>query len=45
MEEPKMTMEQVFIRTGIWVLLIGIGLGFLVEWIFRKENEEGEDGK
>ena len=35
-------MEKEFIITGIAILLIGTGLGFLFEWIFRKENEGGE---
>ena len=36
-------MELEFIVTGVAILLVGIGLGFLVEWIFRKENERSED--
>ena len=41
----SLTMEQMFILTGISILLIGTGLAFLGEWIFRKENERNdEDG-
>jgi hypothetical protein len=43
-----LTMEETFILTGIFALALGIGLGFLGEWIFRKENErsdEIEEGK
>lgn len=35
-------MELGFIVTGIVILLVGIGLGILIEWIFRKENERSE---
>lgn len=35
----SLTMEQTFIVTGIGILAISIPLGFLGEWIFRKENE------
>ena len=35
-----LTMEQTFIVTGIVILLLGIGLGFLVGWIFDKDNEK-----
>ncbi len=35
-------MELEFIVTGICILLVGTGLGFLVEWIFRKEHERNE---
>lgn len=38
-----LTMEQTFIATGIFVLIVGAALGFLVEWIFRKENERGTE--
>lgn len=41
----SLTMEQVFVITGIGILLLGAGLGFLFEWIFRKENKEDEDGR
>jgi high-affinity Fe2+/Pb2+ permease len=41
----SLTMEEVFVITGIGILLIGAGLAFLGEWIFRKEHERnGEDG-
>ncbi len=41
----SLTMEQLFIITGIGILLTGAVLGFMVEWIFRKENERNdEDG-
>jgi hypothetical protein len=41
----SLTMEQVFAITGIGILIAGGGLAFLVELIFRKENERNdEDG-
>lgn len=41
-----LTMEETFILTGLAVLIIGTALGFLIEWLFRKENERnGADGK
>ena len=41
----SLTMEQVFVITGIGILIAGGGLAFLAEWIFRKENERNdEDG-
>lgn len=36
-------MEKTFILTGLRILMTGIGLGLLVEWIFRKENERTDD--
>lgn len=40
----SLTMEEMFIVTYLSVLILGAGLGFLFEWIFRKENErDGED--
>ena len=36
-----LTMEQMFVLTGIGVLVLGIGLGLLIGWIFDKDN--GED--
>lgn len=42
----SLTMEEVFIVTGIFILLLGVALGLLIGWIFEKENErDGEDGK
>jgi hypothetical protein len=42
----SLTMEQVFVITGIGILLTGAAIGFLVEWIFRKENgRNDEDGQ
>lgn len=42
----SLTMEQMFILTGIGVLLTGTGLAFLGEWLFQKENERnGKDDK
>ena len=35
-------MEQTFIVTGIVILLMAIPMGFLVERLFRKENEKEE---
>lgn len=41
----SLTMEQTFIVTGIFILILGVGLGLLIGWIFEKENERGgEDG-
>ena len=41
----SLTMEQTFIVTGFVILLIAIPVGFLLERIFRKENERNsEDG-
>ncbi len=41
----SLTMEQVFVITGIGILLLGVALGLLIGWIFEKENErDGEDG-
>lgn len=37
------TMEETFILTGIFILVLGVGLGFLGEWIFRKENEKSDE--
>ena len=39
----SLTMEQMFILTGVGVLLTGTGLAFLGEWIFRKDNERRDD--
>lgn len=39
----ELTMEQTFIVTGIVILVAGVALGFLVEWIFRKENERNDE--
>ena len=40
------TMEEVFIVTGIFILLLGVAIGLLIWWIFEKENERGaKDGK
>jgi hypothetical protein len=36
-------MEQTFLVTGIFILIVGAALGFLIEWIFRKENERDEE--
>ncbi len=33
-----MTMEEIFLVTGAWVLLFGTALGFLVYWIFEKDG-------
>ena len=42
----SLTMEQMFILTGIGVLLIGTGLAFLGEWLYTKGKERNdEDGK
>ncbi len=40
-----LTMEETFILTGIFILVLGVGLGFLGEWIFRKENENSEESE
>lgn len=42
-----MEMELTFIATGLVVLVVGVALGFIAEWIFRKENKIGDcdDGK
>ena len=42
-----LTMEQTFIVTGSVILAIAIPLGFLVDWLFRKDNEkeDAEDGE
>lgn len=37
------TMEETFIFTGIFVLAVGIGLGFLVGWIFDMDNKDSEE--
>ena len=39
-----LTMEEMFIFTGIGVLILGVGLGLFVGWIFEKDNEEDGDG-
>jgi hypothetical protein len=41
----SLTMEEMFIVTYLGVLMLGACLGFRFEWIFRKENEEDQDGK
>lgn len=39
-----LSMEEEFIVTGIFILLLGVALGLLIGWIFEKENErDGED--
>ena len=38
----SLTMEEMFILTGVGVLVGGIVLGLLFGWIFDRENE-GED--
>jgi hypothetical protein len=40
-----LTMEETFILTGIFILVLGVGLGFLGEWIFRKENEANDESE
>lgn len=37
-----MSMEMTFIATYVAVLLVSIPLGFLIYWIFEKDNEEAE---
>ena len=37
----SLSMEEVFILTGIAVLVIGVGLGLLCEWLFRKGDNDG----
>ena len=39
------TMEETFVVTGALVLIIGTVLGFLIEWVFRKENEKNKTPK
>ena len=38
----ELTMEETFIVTGIAVFIISVLFGFLLEYIFRKENERQE---
>lgn len=40
-----LTMEEVFIISGIGVLLLGVGLALLIGWIFEKDDGGDEDGK
>jgi hypothetical protein len=41
----SLTMEQVFVITGIGILLAGGGLAFLCEWLYSKGKERNdEDG-
>jgi len=35
-------MEDVFILTGIAILIVGILAGFLCAWLQEKENEDNE---
>lgn len=37
----SLSMEEIFILTGIGVLLIGTGLGLLGEWLFGRGNNDG----
>ena len=39
----SLTMEEMFIVTGVEVLLLGIGMALLIGWISEKENEEDDD--
>lgn len=38
-----LTMEELFILTGIGVVILGAGLGLFIGWIFDNENEGDED--
>lgn len=40
----SLTMEEMFILTGVGVLVGGIVLGLLIGWIFDRENEGEDDG-
>ncbi len=40
----SLTMEEMFILTGIGVLILGTGLGLLIGWIFEKDNGGNDDG-
>jgi hypothetical protein len=37
------TMEETFILTGIFVLLLGTGLGLLCAWLSSKNDEQSDD--
>ena len=37
-----LTMEETFIVIGALILIAGVALGFIIEYIFRKENERQE---
>lgn len=40
----SLTMEEMFVLTGICALLTGTGLGFLVAWAFRgKKGDAGSE--
>lgn len=36
----SLTMEEVFIVTGIGILIVGAALGFLISWLSEKNKEE-----
>ena len=37
-----LTMEETFILTGVMILLIGAGLGFLWVWLVDRDNKEDD---
>lgn len=37
-----MTMEQIFAMIWAAIFVVGVALGFLIEWVFRKENEKND---
>ena len=38
----SLTMKEVFVVTGIGILLAGTALGVLIHWLFEKDNKEDE---
>lgn len=37
-----LTMEEIFIATFIGVIIAGAALGFLIYWLFEKDNNTDE---
>lgn len=38
----ELTMEQIFVVTYLCTMIVGVGLGFLIYWIFENDNNKGE---
>ena len=36
-------MEEVFILTGIWILIVGVSLGLLISWLLIRGEKKGRD--
>ena len=37
-----LTMEETFIATGIFVLVVGVTLGLAIDWISKKHSERNK---